>query len=155
MQQLEVHYQDQARQVGYRQTRGGGVTYVPRLGSALNWYPDLHIPMPDGAHVSPPDSGQPSSVAIDGAAPGGDVTSAAALRPPAAMARSSAAIRSVPHIDLHGQMHRTRNAYADSPAPVTDSPPLRPRAIHRCAVCAPPANARGAVSVDAQSFSLW
>ena len=37
MQHLEVYYKDQARQLGYRHVRCGGVTFVQRFGSALNW----------------------------------------------------------------------------------------------------------------------
>jgi hypothetical protein len=64
MQHLEVYYEDQARQLGYRHARVGGVTFVPRFGSALNTNPHLHILMLDGVYVPHADSGQPTFVAL-------------------------------------------------------------------------------------------
>ncbi|MBU0641218.1 MAG: transposase, partial [Planctomycetes bacterium] len=43
MQHLETYYGDQARQLGYRHFRCGGVTFVQRFGSELHVNPHLHI----------------------------------------------------------------------------------------------------------------
>jgi hypothetical protein len=64
LQHLEAYYRGQARQLGYRHARSGGVTCVQRFGSALNLNPHLHILMLDGVYVSHPDSGQPTFVPV-------------------------------------------------------------------------------------------